>query len=144
MNQLNRGPEWRAFNLKEREELPRIGSPMSWMVHDKGVSTNIGWRDRDATGKKLSPENRARIHRLRKWNRRSKLSECSQRNLANALNEICKISYKLNLPRNVIETSSIIYRQLLQKKLIKGRTIQSMAVASIYMACRKCGLIRTI
>ena len=55
-----------------------------------------------------------------------------------------KIAYKLNLPRNVIETSSMIYRRAIQKQLISGRTIQSVAVASIYMACRQCNVIRTL
>jgi transcription initiation factor TFIIIB Brf1 subunit/transcription initiation factor TFIIB len=55
-----------------------------------------------------------------------------------------KIAYKLNLPRNVIETSSMIYRRAIQKQLIRGRTIQSVAVASIYMACRQCNVIRTL
>ena len=37
----------------------------------------------------------------------SKLAGSNQRNLANALSEMNRICYKLNLPRNVIETSSI-------------------------------------
>jgi transcription initiation factor TFIIB len=38
----------------------------------------------------------------------------------------------------------MIYRRAIQKQLIRGRTIQSVAVASIYMACRQCGVIRTL
>jgi transcription initiation factor TFIIB len=113
-------------------------------MHDKGLSTSIGWQDRDAKGQKLSPENRSKLHRLRKWHRRTKVSDSSQKNLVFALSEINKISDKVNLPKNVIETSSIIYRQALQKKVIRGRTIQSLVVASIYMACRQCGVIRTL
>jgi transcription initiation factor TFIIB len=142
--QINRGPEWRAFNLVDREKRSRVGAPMSWIIHDRGLSTKIGWPNRDIKGNKLSPESRAWLYRLRKWHRRIKISDCSQKNLAHALSEICKISNKLNLPRNVIETSSIIYRHALQKKLIQGRTIQSVAVASIYMACRQCGIVRTL
>jgi transcription initiation factor TFIIB len=128
----------------QREKLPRVGAPMSWTIHDKGLSTNIGWRDRDAKGQMLSPEIRAGLYRLRKWHRRSKVSDCNQRNLAYALGEIRKISNKVNLPKNVIETSSILYRQALQKALIRGRTILSVVVASTYMACRQCGIPRTL
>jgi transcription initiation factor TFIIB len=117
---------------------------MSLTIHDKGLSTTIGWQNKDGKGKKLSPETRARLYRLRKWHRRSKLSDSNQRNLAHALGEISRISDKVNLPRNVIETSSILYRHALQKKLIRGRTIKSVVVASIYMACRQCGIIRTL
>ena len=141
---IDQGPEWRAFDQEQRDKLPRVGAPVTWTIHDKGLSTTIGWQDRDASGRKLSPEERARLYRLRKWHRRSKVSDSTQRNLAHALSEMSKISYKLNLPRNVIETSSMIYRRAIQKQLIRGRTIQSVAVASIYMACRQCGIIRTL
>lgn len=141
---VDTGPEWRAFDHKQREDLPRVGSPVTWTIHDKGLSTTIGWQNKDASGKNLSPEERARLYRLRKWNRRSKVSDSTHRNLAHALSEMSKIAYKLNLPRNVIETSSLLYRKAIQKQLIRGRTIQSVAVASIYMACRKCNIIRTL
>jgi len=137
-------PEWRAFDQQQRDKLPRVGAPVTWTIHDKGLSTNIGWQNRDYSGRKLSPEQRARLYRLRKWNRRGKVSDSVQRNLSQALNEMSKISNKLNLPRNVIETSSMIYRRAIQKKLIRGRTIQSVVVATIYMACRQCGVIRTL
>ena len=141
---LNREPEWRAFDPEQRERNPRVGSPASWAIHDKGLSTVIGWQYRGASGRRLSPEEQAKFYRLRRWHRRTKVSDSTQRNLAYALSEMSKISYKLNLPRNVIETSSMIYRRAIQKHLIRGRTIQSMAVASIYVACRQCGIIRTL
>lgn len=141
---LSTAPEWRAFDKEQRDKLPRVGAPVTWTIHDKGLSTTISWQDRDASGRKLKPEDRAKLYRLRKWHRRSKVSDSTQRNLAHALSEMSKISYKLNLPRNVVETSSMIYRRAIQKQLIRGRTIQSVAVASIYMACRQCGIIRTL
>ena len=143
-SELSTEPEWRAFDQQQREKLPRVGAPVNWAIHDKGLSTTIGWQDRDYSGRKLSPEQRASLYRLRKWNRRSKVSDGVQRNLAHALSEMSKISNKLNLPRNVVETSSMIYRRAIQKKLIRGRTIQSVVVATIYMACRQCGVIRTL
>ncbi|MFH2112495.1 MAG: transcription initiation factor IIB [Candidatus Bathyarchaeota archaeon] len=141
---LSREPEWRAFDQEQQDKLPRVGAPATWTLHDKGLSTTMGWRDRDAMGRRLGPEVRARLYRLRRWHQRSKVSDSTQRNLAHALSEMIKISYKLNLPRNVVETSSMIYRLAVQKQLIRGRTIQSVAVASIYMACRQCGVIRTL
>ena len=142
--ELSTMPEWRAFDQQQRDKLPRVGAPLTWTIHDKGLSTSIGWQDRDALGRKLNPEQRARLYRLRKWHRRSKVSDSTQRNLAHALSTMSKICNKINLPRNVIETSSMLYRRAIQRQLIRGRTIQSVAVASIYMACRQCGVIRTL
>jgi len=141
---IDQGPEWRAFDQEQRDKLPRVGAPMTWTIHDKGLSTTIGWQDRDASGHRLSPKERVRLYRLREWQKRSKVSDSTQRNLAHALSEISRIAYKLNLPRNVAETSSIIYRHALQKQITRGRTIQNLVVASIYMACRQCSVIRTL
>ena len=138
------GPEWRAFNLEQREKRTRVGAPLTWTIHDKGLSTIIDWTGRDIYGRGLKPEQRAQAYRLRKWNRRSKVSGSSERNLAYALSELTKVSYKLNLPRNVLETSSVIYRQVVRKRLIRGRSIQGVVAASIYMACRQCNVIRTL
>ncbi|MFH0849591.1 MAG: transcription initiation factor IIB, partial [Candidatus Bathyarchaeota archaeon] len=60
------------------------------------------------------------------------------------LSEMSRIGSRVNLPWNVLETSSMIYRKALQSQLIRGRTIQSVVVASIYRACRQCGVIRTL
>jgi transcription initiation factor TFIIB len=55
-----------------------------------------------------------------------------------------RISYQLNLPTNLQETAAMIYRQAIKKQLIRGRTIQSIVAATIYMACRQCGLHRSL
>jgi transcription initiation factor TFIIB len=141
---LDHGPEWRAFNAEQMEKRPRAGAPLTWAIHDRGLSTVIGWSDRDVYGRKLKPEEKARVYRLRKWHRRSKVSGSTQRNLAYALSELTKVAYKLNLPRNVLETASMLYRRIVRKRLIRGRSIQGVAAASIYMACRQCNIIRTL
>ncbi|UCH58034.1 MAG: transcription initiation factor IIB [Candidatus Bathyarchaeota archaeon] len=141
---FDHGPEWRAFNLEQREKRTRVGAPLTWTIHDKGLSTIIDWTGRDIYGRGLKPEQRAQAYRLRKWNRRSKVSGASERNLAYALSELTKVAYKLNLPKNVLETASVIYRQVVRKRLIRGRSIQGVAAASVYMACRQCNIIRTL
>jgi transcription initiation factor TFIIB len=141
---FNHGPEWRAFNEEQREKRTRVGGPLTWTIHDRGLSTTIDWRDRDIHGRKLAPDQKAKVYRLRKWHRRSKVSGATERNLAFALSELTKIAYKLNLPRNVLETASVIYRKVVRRRLIRGRSIQGVSAASIYMACRQCDLIRTL
>jgi transcription initiation factor TFIIB len=141
---LDLGPEWRAFDFLERDERPRVGALSTWKIHDKGLSTTIGWQDKDALGRRLSPENSAQLYRLRKWQHRSKVANSKQRNLAQALSELSRISDKLNLPSSVVETSSILYRDTLKKQLSRGRTIKSILVACIYIACRQCGVIRSL
>ena len=138
------GPEWRAFDDEQREKRNRVGAPLTFAIHDKGLSTMIDWRNKDTYGRNLSPGQRAQIYRLRKWQRRSRVSDATERNLAFALSELSKISSTLNLPKNILETASVIYRKAVKKRLIRGRSIQGVTAAAIYMACRQCGVARTL
>jgi transcription initiation factor TFIIB len=140
----DRGPEWRAFDDEQRAKRARVGAPLTFTIHDKGLSTMIDWHDRDIYGKRLSPGQKAQIYRLRKWQRRIRVSDATERNLAFALSEISKIANNLSLPKNILETASIIYRKAVKERLIRGRSIQGVTAAAVYVACRQCGLARTL
>ncbi len=60
------------------------------------------------------------------------------------MSEISQVSGVVNLPRNVTETAAVIYRRAVQSQLIRGRTIQSVAAACVYMACRQCHVTRSL
>lgn len=134
------GPEWRAYTPQETKDKRRVGAPQTLSLHDKGLSTNIDWRDISG----FAPEKRAQLQRIRQWQQRSRVSSSSERNLTIALSEINRISDKLGLPKNIVETSSVVYRKAVNEKLIRGRSIRGMAIASTYLACRQNKLIRTI
>ncbi|MDH5376381.1 MAG: transcription initiation factor IIB, partial [Candidatus Bathyarchaeota archaeon] len=140
----DRGPEWRAFDNEQRAKRTRVGAPLTYTIHDKGLSTMIDWHDRDVYGKSLSPGQKAQVYRLRKWQRRIRVSDATERNLAFALSEITKIANNLNLPKNILETASVIYRKAVKERLIRGRSIQGVTAAAIYLACRQCRLARTL
>ncbi|KXA95815.1 transcription initiation factor IIB, partial [candidate division MSBL1 archaeon SCGC-AAA259I14] len=93
----DRGPEWRAFDQKQRDEKSRGGPPSTETIHDKGLSTQIDYKNRDAKGNKLSPERRRKVYRLRKWNKRAKISGSTDRNLAVALGEMNRMASQLGL-----------------------------------------------
>ncbi len=140
----DQGPEWRAFDDEQRTKRARAGAPLTFTIHDKGLSTMIDWHDRDVYGKRIAPGQKAQIYRLRKWQRRIRVSDATERNLAFALSEISKIANNLNLPKNILETASVIYRKAVKERLIRGRSIQGVTAAAIYVACRQCGVARTL
>jgi transcription initiation factor TFIIB len=140
----DKGPEWRAFTKEQREKRRRVGAPSTFTIHDKGLSTTIDTRNRDAQGRKLSQEQRAQIYRMRKWQRRIRVSDAKERNLSIALSFMSRLCSNISLPRPILETASIIYLKALKKQLIRGRSIRGVAAASVYMACRKCGVVRTL
>jgi transcription initiation factor TFIIB len=141
---IDQGPEWRAFDSDQREKRARTGSPMTYTLHDKGLSTVIGWTNRDAYGKSIPVRNRAQLYRLRKWQRRIRISDATERNLAIALSGLDRLTSSLGLPRSVRETASMIYRKAAMKNLIRGRSIEGVTAASLYAACRQCHVPRTL
>jgi len=141
---IDQGPEWRAFDSAQNEQRARTGAPMTMMIHDKGLSTEIGWKNKDSYGKSIPTRNRAQMYRLRKWQRRIRVSNATERNLAFALSEMERMASGIGLPRNVRETAALIYRGAVNKNLIRGRSIEGVVAASIYAACRQCNVPRTL
>jgi len=143
-DEIDRGPEWRAFDAAARDEKSRVGAPTTKMMHDEGLSTTIGWQDRDGYGNALSPEKRRQMARLRTWNERFRTRDSKERNLKQALGEIDRMASALGLPENVRETASVIYRRALDEDLLPGRSIEGVATAALYAAARQAGTPRSL
>jgi transcription initiation factor TFIIB len=141
---VDRGPEWRAFDAQEKDQKSRVGAPTTNMMHDKGLSTNIDWRDKDAYGNALGAKQRKKMQRLRKWNERFRTRDSKERNLKQALGEIDRMASALGLPENVRETASVIYRRALDENLLPGRSIEGVSTASVYAAARQAGVPRSL
>jgi transcription initiation factor TFIIB len=143
-DQIDPGPEWRAFEPGEKDEKSRVGAPTTKMMHDKGLSTNIGWEDTDAYGNALSGRQRRKMQRLRTWDERFRTRDSKERNLKQALGEIDRMASALGLPENVRETASVIYRRALDENLLPGRSIEGISTASLYAAARMANVPRSL
>lgn len=141
---MDKGPEWRAFTQEEKAKRSRVGIPTSYSVHDKGLSTAIGRVDRDAFGRQLPLSTRLQYWRLRKWQIRSRVHDSVDRNLAQAMGELGRLSEKLYIPGPVKERAAVIYRKALEKGLIRGRKISAVAAAALHAACRYTETPRTL
>ncbi|SEP02195.1 transcription initiation factor TFIIB [Halogranum amylolyticum] len=136
-DEIDRGPEWRAFDSKEGDQKSRVGAPTTSLMHDKGLSTTIDWRNQDAYGNSLSTRQRQKMQRLRTWNERFRTRDSKERNLKHALGEIERMGSALGLPDAVRETASVIYRRALAEDLLPGRSIEGVATAALYAAARQ-------
>lgn len=139
---LDRGPEWRSF--EDGRERGRVGAPSTLLLHDKGLSTTIGWKDRDAYGNRLGARKRTRLSRLRTWDRRFRTKDAHERNLKHALGEIRRMASALGLPDSCTETAGVLYRRALERDLLPGRSIESVSTACLYAAARQHGTPRTL
>lgn len=141
---MDKGPEWRAFTQEEKASRSRVGVPTSYSVHDKGLSTAISQIDRDAFGRKLPLSTRLQMWRLRKWQIRSRVHSSIDRNLAQAMAELDRLSDKVYIPSPIKEKAAVIYRKALDRGLVRGRSIAAIAAAALYAACRGSGTPRTL
>jgi transcription initiation factor TFIIB len=141
---IDTGPEWRAFSSEEASKKVRVGAPTTLTLHDKGLSTMIGWKNKDAFGKNISPKMKAEVYRLRKWHVRTRTNKSIDRNLAYAMNELDRFSSQLNLSKDIKESTAHIYRKMANKNLIRGRSIEAMLIASIYLSCKLNSVPKTL
>jgi len=137
------GAEWRSFSSDEGNKA-RTGAGTSIRMHDMGLSTVIGAANKDSTGKPLSASVKSSIERLRTWDSRSQANSSADRNLRQALNEMDKLKDKLALSDAVIEKAAYIYRKAMERKLVRGRSIQGLVAACLYAACRNTETPRTL
>ncbi|MDR2873341.1 MAG: transcription initiation factor IIB [Methanobrevibacter sp.] len=133
-----------SYDSTQKDKVARTGTPATNRRHDKGLTTEIDWRNKDSHGRDLPTGNRAQWYRLRKWQRKIRISGSTERNLAFALTELDRDSSLLGLPRSVRESASLVYRNAVEKKLIRGRSIEGVVAASLYITCRRCNVPRTL
>src|SRR5437764_980480 len=122
---IDQGPEWRAFDVEQGEKRARTGAPMTYTIHDKGLSTTIGWKNKDSYGKSIPTRNRAQLYRLRKWQRGIRVSNATE--LIRAVQ--CRAVEILTEPQ--------------YKELTSGRGPTGVAAAAIYIASILCNERRT-
>jgi len=143
---IDEGPEWRAYTQEEEAERSRVGMPGNLNVHDKSLSTTLKPIHRDAFGRALRPGTFIDMKRLSKWQERSRVHSTIEKNLVRAMTELDRLADKLNIPPKspIREIAAVIYRKILDKGLIRGRSIIGMVPACLYAACRQTGIPRTL
>jgi transcription initiation factor TFIIB len=141
---IDRGPEWRSFDDGTGANRSRVGAPTTNLLHDKGLSSHIGWENRDSYGRTLTTRQRKRMYRLRTWDERFRTRDHKDRNLKQALGEIQRMGSALGLSDEARETASVIYRRALEADLLPGRTIEGVATAAVYAGARQMNTPRSI
>jgi len=140
---IDHGPDWRSFSEDERQDKSRVGSPITELMHDKGLSTQIGWQNKDAYGRSLSTKKIRKMRRLRTWNQRASTRDSKERNLRQALTEVERMSSALGLPESVREMTGAMYRRCIEDDLLRGRSIEGVSTACLYASARKCNVPRS-
>ncbi len=121
----------RAFTRQEKEKRERVGSPISILLPDMGLSTVI---DKNNI-------NNPDLKRAAKWNSRM---SWDKRNMLIATTELKRIASNLNLPDHIKKEAIRLYKKAFKMKLLRGRSINGMVAACLYFACREKKIPRTL
>lgn len=138
------GPEWRAFDEEQMNKRSRTGGPLRYAKQNIGLTTEIDRYDRDIKGSAVPSERKAQLYRLRKWQRRSRMGTSIDRNLSIALPELDRMCAHLNVAPNLKEECARWYRKCVNKGIVRGRSIESVIAAIIYLVSRKHQLPKTL
>ncbi len=135
---MDLGQDWREFEDGDSSKR-RAGAPLNSTQYDQGLGTEVG---RKSDVNKLKGRERNKYFRLRKWQYR--ISTALERNLKLALAELKRVSSYLKLPQSVEEEAARIYRRAVEKGLVRGRSMESVVAGSLYAACRRDEVPRTL
>ncbi|MBL7001848.1 MAG: transcription factor IIB [Nitrosopumilus sp.] len=138
------GPETISSNLEDKMKLARATGQTTYSQHDLGIATEISISAKDFSGKTINHNVASQMHNLRKWQQRIRVSSPKERRLASVLTKMGETCASLNLSRNVLETASMIYRNMDGHVDVKGKSVVSITAATIYMACKQCDVIRSL
>ena len=125
--------------FSKNEKKGRGGAPISIQKFDKGLTTNVGEL---SDIYRLESGQTRKFLRLKKWQER--VSTSIERNLRLAMAELRVIASYLNLPNVVRDETARIYHYVLQRGMVRGRSMESVIAACLYASCRTYGIPRTL
>ncbi len=113
----------RAYNRNEKDKKESMGSPMSILMPNNSLSTIIYKR------KIRNPD----LKRAVKWD--SQLT-WENRNLLVAITELKRIGTNLNFPERIKRAAVLLYKEVVKKNIVRGRSIHGMITACAYYVCK--------
>ena len=134
---ISRGREWRSFSTEENDKRSRVGP--GEMLSNTARGSTFNERDTE-----LTFEQRDKYRRLKKYNNRSRIRTSVDRNLMHSMVELDRLASTLGLPPHCKEGAALIYRKVLKKDMVRGRSINGMVAAAAYASIRMNNIVRSL
>lgn len=138
------GRESNATDFEEKAKNTRASGSTSFALHDYGLRTEIAYGSRDYAGKPIDYQMAETMNNVRKWHTRTRIFSPQQRRLSNVLTKINETCAVMSLPKLLLETAAMLYRNFESNYEAKGKSISCMAAATIFLACKKCSVVRSL
>jgi transcription initiation factor TFIIB len=137
------GNEQRIYDPEHYMSNSRTGAWSTLTIHDRGLSTVIDPKNKDASGNPIFGPMKNTMGRLRLWDSHSK-SRSADRSMRSALQMLDTVKTKLDISDAVTERAAYFYRKAVLRKLTRGRNINGLILSALYAACRESNVPRTI
>lgn len=138
------GRESNATDFEEKAKNTRASGSTSFALHDYGLRTEIAYGSKDYAGKSIDSQMAEQMNNIRKWHIRSRIVSPQERRLSNVLTKINETCAAMSLPKLLVESAAMLYRNYESRQEAKGKSIACMAAATIYLACKKCQVVRSL
>jgi transcription initiation factor TFIIB len=138
------GRESNSTDFEERAKNTRASGSTSFALHDYGLRTEIAYGTKDYAGKPIDYQMAETMNNVRKWHTRTRIFSPQQRRLSNVLTKINETCSAMLLPKLIVETAGMLYRNFESNYEAKGKSIACMAAATIFLACKKCSVVRSL
>lgn len=138
------GRESNATDFEEKSKTTRASGSTSFALHDYGLRTEIAYGSKDYAGKSIDSQMAEQMYNIRKWHIRSRIVSPQERRLSNVLTKINETCAAMLLPKLITETAAMLYRNFESRQEAKGKSIACMAAATIYLACKRCQVVRSL
>lgn len=127
-DEIDHGPEWRAFDEDQRDAKRRTGPARNPTLHDHGLGSEIGFdgpRDAD-------------MNRLRRWHQRMRCQGSNDQTLKDGLSQIARIVSAVDAPQVVKDRACTLFREAHDEGVFVGQCLDAGAMAAVYAAAREC------
>jgi len=122
--------EWRTFANDEGDDPSRVGAATDNLMED--LDTMISFRD---NGSGIANE-------LKRAQSRT-LNARTERNLLTAFRDIASWCDQFSLPKTISDIAKQLYKRSDEEKLLRGKSMDAVIAACIFIACRQAHVPRT-
>jgi transcription initiation factor TFIIB len=122
----------------------RASGSTSYSLHDYGLRTEIGFTSKDYSGRSIDHQMAEQMNNMRRWHSRIRVASTKERRLSNVLSKINETCSVMSLPKSLVETAAMLYRNYENKSEAKGKSIACIAAATIYLACKRFSVVRSL
>jgi len=141
---VDEGPEWSSFSHEENQRLSRVGPPIKRGTLNSQLTTVIPTSRVDSRGTPISPRAMKLYYHLGRLQRQVAKSGKGERSIGLVSRALNRLASHLQLPPAVVEEASYVSMKAIKSDLLRGRSVQSLVAASLYIACRNLSVPRTL